>query len=113
MATVEAPVSSLSGGNQQKVALCTCLLLEPRVLLLDEPTRGLDVGAKAEIYWLVRGLADRGCAIALVSSELEETIGLSDRIMTLCDGRCTGEFDAGDVDQHTLMAAMTATHAAE
>ena len=112
MPTVEAPVSALSGGNQQKVALGKWLLLEPRVLLLDEPTRGIDVGAKAEIYGLIRDLAAAGCAIALVSSELEETIGLSDRIMTLCDGRCTGEFQAGAVDQRTLMAAMTATHAA-
>ncbi len=112
MPTLEAPVSSLSGGNQQKVALGKWLLLAPRVLLLDEPTRGVDVGAKAEIYGLIRGLASEGCAIALVSSELEETIGLSDRIITLCDGRCTGDFPANDVDQRTLMAAMTASHAA-
>ena len=100
-------IQSLSGGNQQKVALAKWLMLDPKVLLLDEPTRGIDVGAKFEIYDLVRRLADQGMSIILVSSELAELIGLSDRILVLSQGQLTGEFERGKVDQETLMHAMT------
>lgn len=79
--------SSLSGGNQQKVVLARWLMTHPKILLLDEPTRGIDVGAKAEIYQLINNLAKQGMAIIVVSSELPEVIGISDRIVTFCEGR--------------------------
>jgi ABC-type sugar transport system ATPase subunit len=90
--SVDTPVTALSGGNQQKVVLARCLLTEPSVLLIDEPTRGVDVGAKAEIHAQLDALAQRGVAILAVSSELPELIGMCDRILVLCEGRLTGEF---------------------
>ncbi|HEX3780567.1 MAG TPA: sugar ABC transporter ATP-binding protein [Pseudonocardiaceae bacterium] len=87
-----ALVRNLSGGNQQKVVLAKCLLTQPEVLLLDEPTRGIDVGAKAEVHALMNTLAERGTAIIAVSSELPELIGMCDRVLVLCEGRLTGEF---------------------
>lgn len=84
--------SALSGGNQQKVVLGRWLMTEPKILLLDEPTRGIDVGAKAEIYQLINNLAKQGMAIIVVSSELPEVIGISDRIVTFCEGELTGEY---------------------
>jgi len=89
----EQPTGSLSGGNQQKVVLGKCLVTEPRVFLLDEPTRGIDVGAKAEIYRLIRDLAAQGLAILLASSELPELMLLSDRILVLREGRPTALLD--------------------
>ena len=83
---------TLSGGNQQKVVLAKWLLTNPRVLFLDEPTRGIDVGAKQEIYAQINKLAKSGLAIVLVSSELPEVLGMSDRILVLHEGRITGEF---------------------
>jgi ABC-type sugar transport system ATPase subunit/ribose/xylose/arabinose/galactoside ABC-type transport system permease subunit len=91
---IEQPISELSGGNQQKVVLGRCLLTEPKVLLLDEPTRGVDVAAKAEIHRLVRQLADRGCAVVLISSELPEVLANSDRIAVFRSGRVAGVFEA-------------------
>lgn len=88
---VEDPVSSLSGGNQQKVVLAKWLERGPKVLMLDEPTRGVDVGAKAEIYAILRGLADQGVALLIVSSELPELMALSDRIVVLADHQIRGE----------------------
>ena len=85
----DVPVTSLSGGNQQKCILARWLLIEPKVLLLDEPTRGIDVGAKAEIYSLIRKLASGGRAIIMTSSELPELLAVSDRIIVLCEGRIT------------------------
>ncbi len=85
-------VGNLSGGNQQKVVLGKCLLTEPKVLLMDEPTRGIDVGAKAEIHALMSRLAGQGAAILVVSSELPELIAMCDRVLVLCEGRLTGEF---------------------
>jgi ribose transport system ATP-binding protein len=85
-------VANLSGGNQQKVVLAKCLLTGPSVLLMDEPTRGIDVGAKAEIHALMNALAAEGTAILAVSSELPELIGMCDRVVVLCEGRVTGEF---------------------
>jgi ribose transport system ATP-binding protein len=90
--SVDTTVGTLSGGNQQKVVLAKWLLTEPGVLLVDEPTRGIDVGAKAEIHALMDALAARGTAILTVSSELPELIGMCDRILVLCEGRVTGEF---------------------
>ena len=97
-------VGELSGGNQQKVVLAKMLAREPQVLLMDEPTRGIDVGTKAEIYRLIRRLAAGGTAIVVVSSELPELIGVSDRIMILHEGRVAGAVAAEDADEETLLS---------
>lgn len=99
--------SSLSGGNQQKVVLAKWLMTEPKILLLDEPTRGIDVGAKAEIYQLINNLAKQGMAIIVVSSELPEVIGISDRIVTFCEGELTGEFRQEEATQEILLRSAT------
>ena len=99
--------SSLSGGNQQKVILARWLMTHPKILLLDEPTRGIDVGAKAEIYQLINNLAKQGMAIIVVSSELPEVIGISDRIVTFCEGELTGEFMQEDATQEKLLQSAT------
>jgi D-xylose transport system ATP-binding protein len=104
-ATLETAVGNLSGGNQQKVVIGRALLTRPRVLLLDEPTRGIDVGARQEVYELINELADQGQAIVLVSSELPELMGMSDRILMLHDGRIGGAFDHGAATQQELLAA--------
>jgi ABC-type sugar transport system ATPase subunit len=100
-----APVRTLSGGNQQKVYLARCLLAEPRVLLLDEPTRGIDVGAKADIYGLMREWVGRGIAILLITSEMEELLALSDRILVLHRGRVAAELDPATASQEQVLAA--------
>ncbi len=99
--------NTLSGGNQQKVVLAKWLLTNPRVLFLDEPTRGIDVGAKQEIYALINRLAKSGLAIVLVSSELPEVLGLADRIMVLHEGRLTGEFTRATATPEKVMACAT------
>ena len=99
----------LSGGNQQKMVLGKWMFTQPEVLILDEPTRGIDVGAKYEIYRLIHEMADQGKAVILVSSELPELLGMSDRIYTICEGRITGEIDRRDADQEKLMRLMTTT----
>ncbi|HEV2718370.1 MAG TPA: ATP-binding cassette domain-containing protein, partial [Thermoanaerobaculia bacterium] len=104
--SVFSVVSTLSGGNQQKVVLAKWLLTEPKVLLLDEPTRGIDVGAKQEIYAQINGLAADGMAIVLVSSELPEVLGLADRVLVLHEGRVAGEFARG-VAAEAVMACAT------
>jgi D-xylose transport system ATP-binding protein len=98
---------TLSGGNQQKVVLAKWLLTNPRVLFLDEPTRGIDVGAKQEIYAQVNKLAKSGLAIVLVSSELPEVLGMSDRILVLYEGRVTGEFTRAAATPEDVMACAT------
>jgi D-xylose transport system ATP-binding protein len=98
---------TLSGGNQQKVVLGKWLLTEPKILFLDEPTRGIDVGAKQEIYTEINKLAKEGLAIVLVSSELPEILGMSDRILVLHDGKVTGEFDRSEASPEKVMAAAT------
>jgi ABC-type sugar transport system ATPase subunit len=98
---------TLSGGNQQKVVLGKWLLTQPKVLFLDEPTRGIDVGAKQEIYANINALAKKGLAIVMVSSELPEIIGLSDRILVLHEGKLTGEFTRSDATPEKVMAAAT------
>jgi len=110
-ASLEVAASTLSGGNQQKVVLGRWLLREPRVLLLDEPTRGIDVGAKAEIYELIAALAARGLGVLLVSSDLPELLGLSHRLLVLSNGRPTAELGA-DAAPAAVMAAATARGAA-
>jgi len=102
---VDAPVRLLSGGNQQKVVLAKCLLTEPEVMLLDEPTRGVDVGAKAEIYALLGEWARQGMAIVLVTSELPELLRLSDRILVLHRGQCTAEFSRAEATQEKVLHA--------
>jgi len=98
---------TLSGGNQQKVVLGKWLLTKPKVLFLDEPTRGIDVGAKQEIYANINALAKQGLAIVMVSSELPEVIGLSDRILVLHEGKLTGEFSKQEATPERVMAAAT------
>ncbi|MBQ7565161.1 MAG: sugar ABC transporter ATP-binding protein [Lachnospiraceae bacterium] len=98
---------ALSGGNQQKVVLARWLLTKPKILLLDEPTRGIDVGAKAEIYQLINSLAGEGMAIIVISSELPEVIGISDRIVTFCEGELTGEFTQKEATQEKLLSSAT------
>jgi ABC-type sugar transport system ATPase subunit len=106
-----APVRTLSGGNQQKIVLGRWLASRPPVLLLDEPTRGIDVGAKREIYALIDDLARDGTAVVLVSSELPELLGLCDRIVVLREGHVVREFDRGATEE-ALAAAMAGTHSA-
>ena len=105
--SVFAVVGTLSGGNQQKVVLAKWLLTNPKVLFLDEPTRGIDVGAKQEIYQQITRLAEEGLAIVLVSSELPEVLGLSDRVLVLHEGRLTGEFRRDQATAEAVMAAAT------
>jgi rhamnose transport system ATP-binding protein len=106
-AEISAPVARLSGGNQQKVVVAKSLAREPSVLLLDEPTRGVDVGAKSEIYRLIDDLAREGKAILLISSELEEVLSMSDRIMVMREGRIAGEFGREEATQENVMTAAT------
>jgi ABC-type sugar transport system ATPase subunit len=101
-------VDKLSGGNQQKVVLAKCLLTRPRVLLLDEPTRGIDIGAKAEIYGLISRLAQEGAAVVMASSELPELLAMCDRILVLCEGRLTAELTRAEATQERIMEAATA-----
>ncbi|MDE1711364.1 ATP-binding cassette domain-containing protein, partial (plasmid) [Chromobacterium amazonense] len=101
----ELDVKSLSGGNQQKVVFAKWLANPPKVLLLDEPTRGVDVGGKAEIYHIINQLAAAGTAIVMVSSELPEVLALSNRILVLHEGRQAGIFEAAASNQEILMAA--------
>ncbi|MCS7041085.1 MAG: ATP-binding cassette domain-containing protein, partial [Caldilineales bacterium] len=97
-------VESLSGGNQQKVVLAKWLAADLKVLLLDEPTRGIDVGAKAEIHGLIDELAHRGMAILLISSELPEVLAMSDRILVMCEGRLAGELSREEATQERILA---------
>jgi ribose transport system ATP-binding protein len=94
----------LSGGNQQKVVLAKCLATEPRVLILDEPTCGVDVGAKSQIYSLILSFAARGAAILLISSDMEEVVGLSDRVVVMHEGRITGELQGTDINEEAIAA---------
>ena len=97
-------VKFLSGGNQQKVVLAKWLAVRPKVLILDEPTRGVDVGAKAEIHGLISRFAEEGMGIILVSSELPEILGMCDRVLVMNKGAITGEFLRGEADQEKIMA---------
>jgi ABC-type sugar transport system ATPase subunit len=110
--STDAPVSQLSGGNQQKVLLARWLLVNPDILFLDDPTRGIDVGAKQDIYRMIEELARAGKAILLVSSELPELLRLSDRILVLHEGRVAARYDAGEATQERIMAAATAASTA-
>ena len=105
--SVTQNVRNLSGGNQQKVIIARWLTLKPRVLMLDEPTRGVDVGAKAEIHALMRDLARQGVAVLMISSDLPEVLGVSDRILVMHEGRVTGEFNRDEATQDNIMHAAT------
>jgi ribose transport system ATP-binding protein len=104
---IEAPVALLSGGNQQKVVLAKWLVTRPEVLIFDEPTRGIDVGAKAEFYRLMRELADQGKAILMISSELPEILGMSDRILVMHQGRIAGELAPAEATEERIMTLAT------
>lgn len=105
--SVETIVGTLSGGNQQKVVIGKWLMTTPKVLILDEPTRGIDVGAKFEIYNIMNDLVRKGVAIVMVSSELPELLGVSHRVIVLSEGRLTGEFTAEEATQERIMTAAT------
>ena len=98
---------NLSGGNQQKVVLAKWIYTDPKILILDEPTRGVDIGAKKEIYSVINDLAARGVAVIMVSSELPEVLGMSDRIMVVHEGHVTGIIDAAGADQAKVMTLAT------
>jgi erythritol transport system ATP-binding protein len=104
---IELPITTLSGGNQQKVVLARCLLCSPVVLLMDEPTRGVDVNAKAEIHDILRALARRGLSIVFTSSEIEETRALADRVLVLCQGRIAAGFEHSELTDEGLFAAAS------
>ncbi len=101
---VDQPVMGLSGGNQQKVVLAKWLALSPRVLILDEPTRGIDVGAKSDVHSLMSEIAGQGISIIMISSEMPEILGMSDRIIVMAGGRITGEFSRDEANQERIMS---------
>ena len=107
MSSAEQTIVNLSGGNQQKVILARWLAVNPKVLIVDEPTRGVDIAAKAEVHELLDELARSGIAVIAMSSELPEVIAISDRIVTMREGRVTGVLPAAEVTQEKLMALMT------
>ncbi|GIG87687.1 multiple monosaccharide ABC transporter ATP-binding protein [Plantactinospora endophytica] len=111
--TVDEGVTKLSGGNQQKVVLAKWMFTDPDLLILDEPTRGIDVGAKYEIYGIIQQLADQGKGVIVISSELPELIGLCDRIYTVFEGTITGNIERRDADPELLMKQMTSAKKAQ
>ena len=104
--TVEQLVGNLSGGNQQKVLLAKWMFAEPDIMLLDEPTRGIDVGAKYEIYCIINELAAAGKSVVMISSELPEVLGLSDRIYIMNEGKMVGEMKASEATQESIMSVI-------
>ena len=105
LASLRQPIGELSGGNQQKAILARWLLTDPKVLILDEPTRGIDVGVKAEFYEMIGELAEGGRAILLISSELPELISLCDRVLVMSEGRLTADLARGEATQESIMQA--------
>jgi D-xylose transport system ATP-binding protein len=106
---LDVHVDTLSGGNQQKVVISKWLMSQPKVLIMDDPTRGIDVGAKYEIYKLMNDLADQGISIIMISSELEEVLGMSDRVMVMSEGRSTTTLNIAEANQEKIMALATGT----
>ena len=100
-------IQSLSGGNQQKVIIARWLANNPDVLIMDEPTRGIDIGAKYEIYQIMINLAKQGKGIIMISSEMPELIGMSDRIIVMCNGEITGEVSESEATQENIMSLAT------
>jgi ABC-type sugar transport system ATPase subunit len=105
--SIFAPVSQLSGGNQQKVVVGKWLLTKPKIFLLDEPTRGIDVGAKSELYKLISKLASEGAAVVMVSSELPELLAMCDWFIVLANGKISDQFDKADATESRVMMAAT------
>ncbi|MCF0116413.1 MAG: sugar ABC transporter ATP-binding protein, partial [Erysipelotrichaceae bacterium] len=105
--STKTQIQTLSGGNQQKVIIARWLANDPDVLILDEPTRGIDVGAKYEIYCIIADLAKQGKSIIMISSEMPELLGMSDRLMVMCEGRVTGFLDIEDATQESVMELAT------
>ena len=103
-------VRNLSGGNQQKVVIGKWLLAQPKVCIMDEPTRGIDVGAKYEVYSIINDLADRGAGVLCISSELEELSGICDRILVMSKGQICGRFARREFDEERMLAAAFAGH---
>ena len=101
--SIEARAGNLSGGNQQKVVLAKWLSLDPKLLIFDEPTRGIDVGAKAEIYDLMRRLAAQGVGVLMISSDMEEILGTSDRVAVMHEGRLTGVLEREECSEEAIM----------
>jgi len=108
----ETPVAFMSGGNQQKVIVARWARTSRRVLILDEPTRGVDVGAKLEIYRIMHDLAERGIAILMISSELSEIVGMSDRVVVMREGTVAGELEAGEITEEAVVELATRRRAA-
>jgi ribose transport system ATP-binding protein len=106
----QQPVQYLSGGNQQKVVIAKWLAVQPAILLLDEPTRGVDIGAKQEIYRLMEELAGRGVAVLFVSSEMEEVLSMSDRVLVMHEGRLSGELNRSELSEQAIMQLATGYH---
>jgi rhamnose transport system ATP-binding protein len=106
----ETPVANLSGGNQQKVALARWLLTDPKVLILDEPTQGIDVGAKAEIYQLMGRLAENGTAILMISSDMNEIVGMSDRVAVMAKGEIAGVLSRKEATPHKILELTLGIH---
>jgi erythritol transport system ATP-binding protein len=104
---LELPVTTLSGGNQQKALIARCMMRSPSLLLLDEPTRGVDAVAKVEVYRILRGLAAKGLGILFTSSEIEETRMLADRVLVLCQGRISAKFSFAELTDETLFDAAS------
>ncbi|HNX96188.1 MAG TPA: ATP-binding cassette domain-containing protein, partial [Candidatus Aminicenantes bacterium] len=111
--SLQVAVDTLSGGNQQKVVISKWLMSEPRILILDDPTRGIDVGAKYEIYKLMNQLAESGFGIIMISSELEEVLGMSDRVMVMWEGRSNGTLEIAQATQEKIMARATGIEQAQ
>ncbi|MGB4154442.1 MAG: ATP-binding cassette domain-containing protein, partial [Limnochordia bacterium] len=107
--SVKTKVGNLSGGNQQKTSVAKWMFAEPALIILDEPTRGIDVGAKYEIYQLMNRLVSQGMSIIMISSELLEILGMSDRIYIMSEGTITGELDAREATEEKIMALATKT----
>ena len=104
--SLDAPAAALSGGNQQKVALLRCLLTNPKVLLLDDPTRGVDLGAKAEIHRLLQKLAEGGMGIVFHSTDLEELVAVSERVLVFYRGRVVATLAGSEISRERLLSAM-------
>ncbi|KAA8997002.1 sugar ABC transporter ATP-binding protein [Affinibrenneria salicis] len=110
MVNSEQAVRKLSGGNQQKIILARCMAMEPKVLIVDEPTRGIDVGTKSEVHQVLFDMASRGVAVVVISSDLPEVMAIADRIITLSEGRVTGEIHGDDATEERLMTMMAICH---